>query len=284
MITRLCIIGVGLIGGSLARSLKKQAAVDWVIGASRNQANLARARELGVIDAYTSNVADAVKNADMVVLAAPLGANRALLETILPALSSFTVLTDVGSAKVSVIEDVRTVFGELPGNFVPGHPIAGTEESGVEASFDTLFETKTVILTPLPETNLVAKDKVASMWSTVGAQVVEMTPENHDEVLSATSHLPHMLAYSLVNTLGAMDKRCEIFKYAAGGFHDFTRIASSDPTMWQDICLANREHLLRALSDFRIDLDRLSKAIEAGDRDFLKSVFAQAKNLRDGYI
>jgi prephenate dehydrogenase len=189
----------------------------------------------------------------------------------------------VGSAKRSVLEALEAVFGTVPGNFVPAHPIAGTEHSGVEAAVDGLFEGHRVILTPVAQTRPEATARVRDMWQAVGAEVLEMDPAHHDEVLAATSHLPHMLAYTLVGMLGTMEERVEMFRYAAGGFRDFTRIASSDPQMWHDICLANRDALVGALDHFQADLGAAIEAIRAGDGKTIKELFTRAKVLRDRY-
>lgn len=281
LLQRLCIIGVGLIGGSLARALKQAHGVAEVVGSGRRLATLEQARTLGVIDRYEQDPARAVAGADAVVIAVPLGAVRPVLEAIAPALDPAAVITDVGSAKSCVVEDVRQVLGTLPGRFVPGHPIAGTEKSGVEASFAELFQGRRVILTPLLETEAWAHEKVRAMWQLTGAEVIDMGVQHHDQVLAATSHLPHMLAYTLVESLARMDDRAEIFRYAAGGFRDFTRIASSDPTMWRDVCLANRVPLLAALEQFRTSLDQLERAIDRGDGASIMATFQRAKHARD---
>ena len=282
-IGKLCIIGVGLIGGSVARALRECNCVDSIVGAGRNLENLQRAETLGVIDAYSIDLAKAVEGADVVLLAVPLGAMQAVFEQIKPHLSAHTIVTDVGSAKQSVIAAAEQTFDGLPPMFVPGHPIAGTEKSGVEASFAELFRHRRVILTPHAHTDKAALAKVKQLWQTCGAQVMEMDAVHHDAVLAATSHLPHMLAYALVDTLARMDDSQEIFDYAAGGFRDFTRIASSDPMMWHDICLANREQLVKAMRAFSDDLHRLCDAMEKGDGEFLKTTFTRAKNARDKF-
>ncbi|HHB13377.1 MAG TPA: prephenate dehydrogenase/arogenate dehydrogenase family protein [Chromatiales bacterium] len=283
MIGRLAILGVGLIGGSLALALRRAHHVGEVVGSGRRERNLQRAVELGVIDRYALDPAEAVRGADMVVLAVPLGAMEGLCRQIAPVLGEQAVLTDVGSAKRSVVEAVRAAFGRLPEGFVPGHPIAGTEQSGVEAAFADLFYHRRVILTPLPETGLRALGEVREMWEATGAVVEEMSVEHHDHVLAATSHLPHMLAFALVDSLARLEDRHEVFRYAAGGFRDFTRIASSDPVMWRDICLANRDALLEMMDRFRDDMDRLSQAIEQGDGDTLLEIFQRAKQARDAF-
>jgi prephenate dehydrogenase len=281
LIQRLCVIGVGLIGGSLTRALREQGEVAEVVGSGRNEANLRTAVQLGVVDRYHTDPAQAVAGADVVVIAAPLGAIKPILSTIAPHLSPKAVVTDVGSAKGCVVADVEQVYGHIPPNFVPGHPIAGTEKSGVEASFATLFQRRRVILTPLAETAAAAHGLIQRMWQLTGAEVIDMGVRHHDAVLAATSHLPHMLAYTLVDTLARMDDRAEIFRYAAGGFRDFTRIASSDPQMWHDICVANREQLLEMIALFGADLERLAAAIRNDDRDLVLTTFQRAKRARD---
>lgn len=283
MIERLCIIGVGLIGGSLARALREADAVGTVVGASRNAGHLQRAVELGVIDRFDTDIAAAVQGADMVFLSVPLGAMRSVFERIKGCLADHAVVTDGGSAKGCVVSDAEAVWGEVPAWLVPGHPIAGTERSGVEASFAELYRGKRVILTPTASTANDALQRVRSMWEAAGAVVNEMPVQHHDEVLAATSHLPHVLAFSLVESLARMSEQREIFEYAAGGFRDFTRIASSDPVMWRDICLANRDAVLTMVEHFGKDLDVLTTAIRARDADAILKVFADAKSARDAF-
>jgi len=283
MIQRLAIIGVGLIGGSLALALRQGGACREVVGCGRNQANLDRALALGVIDRYTQDPAEAVAGADMVLVAVPLGAMRTVFEAMRPGLSPETVITDVGSAKASVVLDAQAAWGELPAGFVPGHPIAGTEQSGVEAAFATLYQGRRVILTPLATSGEEAVARVRSMWEVAGAVVESMSVAHHDEVLAATSHLPHMLAFGLVDSLARMRDNDEIFRYAAGGFRDFTRIASSDPVMWRDICLANRSALLDMMARYKEDLRLIEDAIEAADGEALLEIFTRAKAARDRF-
>lgn len=282
MIRQLTVIGVGLIGGSLVRALRAAGQVECVVGGGRGEANLRRARELGVIDRYELDLAEAVKGSELVIVGVPLGAMRRVFEAIAPALRPGAIVTDVGSAKATVVEDARAAFGPLPG-FVPGHPIAGTEKSGVEASFPELFRRRKVILTPVTETDPAAVATVRRLWESAGAQVVEMSVEHHDEILAATSHLPHVLAYGLVDTLSRWDDSREIFQFAAGGFRDFTRIASSDPVMWRDICVANREALVEALERYMEDLQRLLVLVKAADGQELEAVFRRAKAARDRF-
>ncbi len=283
MIKTLCIVGVGLIGGSLARDLRRLGLVDTVVGASRRAGHLERALELGIVDRFHTDVAHAVREADMVVVAVPMGAMSGVFSAMRHSLAPGAVVTDVGSAKCAVVNAARDAFGEVPRWLVPGHPIAGTERSGVDAAIDDLFLGRRVILTPGDATDPRAVSRVHDMWHAVGAEVLTMDAAHHDEVLAATSHLPHMLAYTLVDVLGRMQDRVEIFRYAAGGFRDFTRIASSDPQMWHDICVANRDALVEVLERFGTDLDALLGAVRRGDGEHLHEVFTRAKRLRDRY-
>lgn len=284
MIKRLCIIGVGLIGGSLARALRASGQVREIVGAGRSAGNLQQAVELGVIDRYETDFARAVEGADMVLVAVPLGAMEAVFAAIRDHLAAGAVLTDAGSAKGSVIEAARRAFGAPLDFFVPGHPIAGTERSGVTASFAGLYQGRRVILTPLPETAAAATARVRDMWQAAGAHVAEMDPLHHDDVLAATSHLPHVLAFTLVESLARLQDKKEIFEYAAGGFRDFTRIASSDPLMWRDICLANGEAIQQMIERFIADLLVLDQAVEARDGERLMQIFGDAKAARDRFV
>ena len=284
MIKRLAVIGLGLIGGSLARALREAHEVGEVVGCGRGVDNLQRGLELGVIDRYTHDIGEAVKRADMVLFAVPLGAMRAAFSAMQGKLAEDAVVTDAGSAKGSVVADAASVFGKVPTWFVPGHPIAGTEKNGVEASFATLFQNRRVILTPLSDTDPTATARVDLMWRTAGAEIAYMTVPHHDEILAATSHLPHMLAFGLVDTLARREETEEIFRYAAGGFRDFTRIASSNPMMWKDICISNKEALSRRLEDFSTEMADLADTIRRGDGDHLLEIFERAKQARDAYI
>jgi len=283
LIARLCIIGVGLIGGSLARALKAAGAVGEVVGYGRHAEQLQLARELGVIDRGETDIAVALKDADVVVMAVPVGAMEGVLRAMAPHLSAESIVTDVGSTKGSVVAAAQRAFGVVPPRFVPGHPIAGTEQSGVEASFAELYHKRRVILTPLAHTDAAAVATVRALWLAAGAEVVEMDVQHHDEVLAATSHLPHVLAYTLVDTLARMEEHTEIFRYAAGGFRDFTRIASSDPRMWHDICLANRDAILKVMDRYAADLAAVRSAIERGDGAALLGTFGRAKQARDEF-
>jgi prephenate dehydrogenase len=265
-------------------ALREEGRVKEVVGCGRGSANLQKAQELGVIDHYSHDVAQAVKGADMVLLAVPLGAMRSTLEAMRGQLADGAVVTDAGSVKGSVVADVKAVFQGVPDFFVPGHPIAGTERSGVEAAFPELYRNRRVILTPLEETQPEAVARVEQLWSDCGAVVSRMSVAHHDEVLAATSHLPHMLAYALVDSLSRMKENDEIFRYAAGGFRDFTRIASSNPVMWRDICIANQEALGQMLTRFANELHDLAGLLEQGDDAGLQALFESAKRARDRYV
>jgi prephenate dehydrogenase len=283
LIQRLTIIGVGLIGGSLARALRQAGQCNEIVGCSRHVAHLQQAVELGVIDRFSTHISDAVIGADMVIVAVPLGATASVFTAIRDNLAPHAIITDVGSVKGSVVTVAQQCLGQHLPRFVPAHPIAGTEKSGVTASFASLFEKHQVILTPLPETDAQAIEKVTAMWTYTGANVIRMSVAHHDEVLAATSHLPHILAYSLVDTLATMENRIEVFRFAAGGFRDFTRIASSDPQMWHDICLTNQAAVLEALAHFTEDLEKLTAAIRQQDSQTIKAIFTRAKVARDKF-
>ena len=283
-IRRLAVIGVGLIGGSLARALRVTGMVDQVVGCGRSAGNLQRGVELGVIDSYTHDVAEAVEGADVVFVAVPLGAMRQVFAQMNGRLAADAVVTDGGSAKASVIADFNSECAQHAAQFVPGHPIAGTEHNGVEASFAELYENRRIILTPTGQTDKEAIQRVTEMWQACGAEVVEMEVQHHDEVLAATSHLPHMLAFGLVDALARMEEHDEIFRYAAGGFRDFTRIASSNPAMWRDICIANKDALGRMISSFASELHALADSVEQGDGERLREIFQRAKDARDAFV
>jgi len=283
LIEHLSIIGVGLIGGSLARALRKAKLVNRITGCNRNENTLKKAIELDIIDDYSLNIKDAVIGADVVVIGTPLSTTEKIFPQIVASLKPSAVLTDVGSAKGSVVITAQKVMGDNFSSFVPGHPIAGTEQSGVEASFAELFVDHRVILTPLDVTDASAHKLITKMWQVVGANVINLDVKHHDDVLAATSHLPHMLAYALVDCLAGMQEREEIFKYAAGGFADFTRIASSSPEMWHDICFSNRDALLNSLELFSAHINSIKGAIENSDSEHLLSIFKRAKQVRDQF-
>jgi prephenate dehydrogenase len=281
MIDKLCIIGVGLIGSSLSLALKQAGAVAEVVGYGRNRDNLEKGRELGVLDRYESSLAAAVKDADVIVVAVPLGAMQQVFAEIASAAPTDALITDVGSAKGSVVRAALAELGDGISRFVPGHPIAGGEQSGVEAGYATLFQGRRVILTPLAQTDAAASARIDAMWRKCGADIEYLEIEHHDKVLAATSHLPHMLAYALVHHLSNLNEHEEIFRYAAGGFRDFTRIASSDPVMWRDVCIANGDALVDLIEQYQGELDRIKLAIKARDADELLQLFGRAKSQRD---
>jgi prephenate dehydrogenase len=280
-IERLAIIGVGLIGGSLARALRAQGCVREIVGYGRTLANLREAVRLGVIDGVETSAAAAARDADIVVVAVPIGSMRQVLDQIRDVLSPHGVVTDVGSVKASVVADARAVLGRRFSDFVPAHPVAGTERSGVVASFAELFARRRVILTPDRETDASALAKVRAMWTSAGAEVTTMTAAEHDRILAASSHLPHALAYALVDMIVRQDEHRAILDCAGGGFRDFTRIAASDPTMWRDIFLANREELLELLRQYQGDLQALVQALERDDGQWLWDTCARAKRARE---
>ncbi len=278
-----CVIGTGLIGGSLALALKRAGFCRQIIGAGRTEQTLIRAVELGVIDSYDTQIANAVVGADIVVVCVPLGAMHAAFEQINAGKDQDIVVTDAGSAKQSVIRDAESIFGAGYPNFVPGHPIAGTERSGVGAAFAELYRQRRVILTPTEDTSTAAVDRVRAMWEAAGASVDTMSAEHHDLVLAGTSHLPHLLAFGLVDCLNNLEDIDEIFCFAAGGFRDFTRIASSDPVMWRDICLSNREQVMAMMKRYRDEMEKMYRALEEYDGEKLKEVFERAKRVRDAF-
>ena len=284
LIKRLAIIGVGLIGGSLSLALRARGAVTEVIGIGRGEANLRRGVELGVIDRYTFDPCEGVKDADVVFLATPVCTIASIVERIAPHLAPGAIVTDGGSVKEEIVAACEPL---MPSGtcFVGGHPIAGTEHSGVEAAFATLYENRRCILTPTEKTDPEAVKIVTGMWETAGSEVVLMDVHKHDRVLAAVSHLPHMVAYSLVNAVGSYDRFEEnILHYSAGGFRDFTRIASSDPVMWRDIALMNREAVLEMLDFFAGSLAGLRELVAAADGDGLERFFARSKEQRDAIV
>ena len=278
-----CIIGTGLIGGSLALAIRQAGFCREITGAGRTEETLIKAVELGVIDRYDTSISNAALTADIVVVCVPLGAMHAVFEQINTAEIENTIITDAGSAKQSVIDDAESVFGTEFQNFVPGHPIAGTEQSGVGAAFPELYQRRRVILTPTENTSYDALDKVRAMWQSAGAEVDTMSAEHHDVILAGTSHLPHLLAFGLVDCLKNLEDIDQIFRFAAGGFRDFTRIASSDPVMWRDICLSNRHQVMAMMKRYRIEMEKIYKALEAGDGEKLREIFERAKKSRDAF-
>ncbi len=280
---RLLVVGLGLIGGSLALAARQRHLFREVIGASRSPATLKKALEMGVVDRVENDLPTALaamEAGDIVVVGVPTLTVPRIIEQLQKHLPTEVAFTDVASVKGSIVTAVKDIYGLVPPQFVPGHPIAGSEKSGVAASLPDLYDDHRVILTPLAETSEAHTARVAAMWRGVGATVSEMPVEEHDEVLAATSHLPHLLAYSLVDTLAGMDENREIFRYAAGGFRDFTRIAASDPIMWHDITLANSEAIVDVLDSVTDHLQSLRSAILSGDSEHLLGVFTRAKEAR----
>jgi prephenate dehydrogenase len=280
---RLVILGLGLMGGSLAAGLRQRGLVQHVVGWGRREPTLQRACEMGYIDVYTLDLEAAVAAADMVVIATPTLVAEDVLGQLQGLISPTTVLTDVASVKGNLLRRARQLWGTEPPNLVLAHPIAGSEESGVEAARGDLFEHHRVILTPTANTDADALALVEAMWCSVGAEVVQMDVERHDQVLAATSHLPHILAYSLVDLLASQDQQLDIFRFAAGGFRDFTRIASSDPKMWHDITLANDKALLTMIDQYSAQLLRLRAAIASRDSGEIMELYCNAKAARDRF-
>lgn len=283
-IKQVSIIGVGLIGGSLAAALMRNAFCEKIIGVGRNEASLQKAKKLAYIHDYALDYASGVADADMIVIATPITAISEVLRQIKSQLKKTVTITDVGSVKGLVVDVARYRLADSFANFVPGHPIAGTEKSGVSAAFAELFDHHQVILTPLPETRNQCIDQVRRLWQCCRANVIEMEVEHHDAVLAATSHLPHVLAYTLVDTLAKMDDKGEIFDFAAGGFKDFTRIASSDPSLWKDISLANKSKIIPMINNYVIALGKIKQALEENDEAYLQECYTGAKTARDKLI
>lgn len=278
------IIGVGLIGGSLAKSLREQDWCDRIIGVDKNIQSLHEAKRLKLIDEGFEQVAECDETPELIVIAVPMKSVSTALAMLHPWFETALAITDVGSTKTSVLEDLKAQFGgQIPANFIPGHPIAGREKNGVLAAVSGLFKGRKVLLTPVEETSQQSIRLVTDMWQKVGAEVEYMQAGMHDKILAATSHLPHALAYALVHCLSMQTHTPEIFRYAAGGFADFTRIASSDPEVWRDICLSNRDELLSALKLFDDSLMQLKKGLENNDGSALQEMFAVAKNSRDQF-
>jgi len=283
-LNKITIVGVGLIGGSFALGLKKANLAKEIVGFGRNETNLKKAVSLGVIDSYTDDINKAVADSDLVFLAVPLGAMQSSLEAMKPYLSAETIITDGGSSKSSVILAAQEVFGELPKSFVPGHPIAGKEQSGVGAADADLYVDHRVILTPTQNTSENALATVTSLWASLGAKVESMTPMQHDEIFAATSHLPHLLAFALVDLLNEHEELGDVFQYTAGGFRDFTRIASSDAEMWRDIAVYNAEAIVKWLKNYGGAIQELTTLVENKDKDALYKLFSEAKQARDRHI
>jgi cyclohexadieny/prephenate dehydrogenase len=278
---RVALLGVGLINGSLAWGLLRHGLVDEIVGYSRSQASVDRALELGFISAGSTDPAEVVRDADLIVIGTPVGASGEMAALIADNLKPGSTLTDVGSVKSAVVRDVGPHVPQGV-HFVPGHPVAGTENSGPDAGFAELFEDHWCILTPPAGTDQEAVDRLAAMWQRLKSKVEFMDAKHHDLVLAVTSHLPHLIAYNIVGTANDMEEvtRSEVIKYAGGGFHDFTRIAASDPTMWRDVFLNNKEAVLEMLGRFSEDLTALQRAIRWGDGDILFELFTRTRKIR----
>jgi len=281
---RVLIIGLGLIGGSVARGLRSRGLCKAIDACGRDPKPLQLAARQGVIDAWSTDLAELAPRADIILIAVPTLSVRRILSLLESLLSEHTIVTDAASVKGSVIEDLRAVFGQIPSMFVPGHPIAGSEQSGYEASNELLFTDRKVILTPLEETDAQALRVVQELWQGLGAQISSMSVRDHDAVLASTSHLPHLLAYTLVNTLSSQSLTDDIFRYAAGGFAGFTRIAGSDPVMWRDIFLANGPATVAVLDAYTDELARMREALVRSDGEALEGAFSKAKAARSHFV
>lgn len=280
---KIVIFGAGLIGGSFALALRKANAVGEVVGFGRSAATLQQARQLGILDRIGEDATREVADADLVLLATPVGQMAELMTRIAPHLGTHTLVTDGGSTKSDVVSAARANLADRIAQFVPAHPIAGAEKSGAGAAQADLYQGRKVVLTPLPENSPEAVARVRQAWELCGAVVSEMSAEQHDAVFAAVSHLPHLLSFALVHDLAQRDNRDLLLSFAASGFRDFTRIAASSPEMWRDICLANREALLRELQIYIAELNRMSAALEAGDAAQLEQTFRTARELRAGW-
>ena len=284
MLNKVVICGVGLIGGSFALALKAAGAAREIVGLGRTRAPLEEARRLGVIDRIATDWADGLRGADLVLLGMPVGQMAPVMAALVPHLGAGTLVTDGGSTKSDVVAAARTAFGDKIGQFVPGHPIAGAEKSGVGAAKADLYLGKRVVLTPLPENLAGDVQTVRAAWEACGARVSELAADEHDRVFAAVSHLPHLLAFALVHDLAVRDNADQLFGFAAGGFRDFTRIASSHPEMWRDICLANRAALLTELDAYMTELLRARMLLASGDGAALEAMFATARARRDAWL
>jgi cyclohexadieny/prephenate dehydrogenase len=282
---KMALLGLGLIGSSISHAARRGGLVKTISGYARSAETRDIAKEIGIIDTAHATAADAVKDADLIILCTPVGTYGALAKEIAPHLKAGSTLTDVGSVKGAVVRDVAP---HLPLNvhFIPSHPIAGTEQSGPRAGFATLFDNRWFIITPTPHSDATAVAKLKQFWEGLGANVDEMTPEHHDLVLAITSHLPHLIAYNTVATASDLEDvtKGEVIKYSASGFRDFTRIAASDPTMWRDIFLNNKEAVLEMLGRFSEELSVLQRAIRWGDGETLFDLFTRARDIRRGII
>ena len=283
-INKLVIIGVGLIGGSFALALKKAKVVKHVVGVGRTRKNLNVALKLGVVDEVSQDAALAVRDADMVLIGTPVGQMAAVMKAIAPHLGSKTILTDGGSTKQDVIACARKHLGRHFSRFVPAHPMAGTENSGAAAAFPELYRGRKVILVPQPDTSARAVRKVRAAWTACGATVVRLQAREHDEILAAVSHLPHMAAFALMGTLAKRKDARRVLGYSAGGLRDAVRISGSSPEMWRDILLANRVALLAVIDEYLKEIKHIRAALKAGDGDALQVMFERARRARERWL
>jgi prephenate dehydrogenase len=283
VLKKIVILGVGLIGGSFALALRKAGAAEQIVGVGRSQATLLRARELGIIDVISTSIAESLQNADLVLLAAPVAQTEVMLAAIKPYLQKQTVVTDAGSIKGEVVLAARRALGEKIGQFVPGHPIAGLEATGPDAAIAGLYVGKKVVLTPLPENSAEQIAVVSEAWQQCGAIIHQLSPEVHDAVFAAVSHLPHLLAYALVDDIANKPNADLMFQYAASGFRDFTRIAASSPEMWRDISLSNQTAILTELDAYIAQLTRFRTQLAAGDGDAMHAMFSHAQSARQNW-
>jgi len=282
MINKITVIGIGLIGGSLAKAIKKNNLSKIVFGFGRDSNRLEEAQKANIIDQFSTNLKEAVSDSDIVVIATPVGSFKEILSEIKPFLTDKILITDVGSTKTNIVSIVKQILGEYSNFFVPAHPIAGKEKSGFESSESSLFNNKKVIITPLETNSAESINLIQKMWEGTGADVDFMSPESHDELLGMTSHLPHMLAFSLVNYLISKNPSASI--YAAGGFKDFSRIASGDAVMWRDICIQNKNQIIDHIKGYQKTLNSLVDAIENENSDELDLLFTKAKKTRDSWV
>ena len=282
---KIALIGIGLIGSSIARDVKDQGLAREIVISTRSAETLKRAEELALGDNYTLSAAEAVEGADLVVVSVPVGASESVARQIAAHLKPGAMVTDVGSTKASVIAQMAP---HMPSgiHFIPGHPIAGTEKSGPDAGFLGLFKGRWCILTPIPETDAGALARLRAFWEALGSRVDEMDPQHHDKVLAIVSHLPHIIAYNIVGTADDLETvtESEVIKYSASGFRDFTRLAASDPTMWRDVCLHNRDAILEMLARFSEDLAYLQRAIRWGEGDKLFELFTRTRAIRRSIV
>ena len=280
---KLVIFGAGLIGGSFALALRRANAVVEVVGFGRSAATLAQARQLGIIDRVGQDVSAEVHDADLVLLATPVGQMAELMARIAPHLGAHSLVTDGGSTKGDVVAAVYANMGDKVTQFVPAHPIAGAEQSGAVAARADLYQGKKVVLTPLPENSVDSVERVRKAWELCGAVVSELTAKQHDEVFAAVSHLPHLLSFALVHDLARRKNRDQLLSFAASGFRDFTRIAASSPEMWRDICMANRAALMDELGSYMQELEAIHEALAEGDADRLEEIFSLAREVRSNW-